>query len=302
MIIKPRSESEELMLLRYLNVRMELSVKDLNYYSNLEKGFEGEKQFDARTKNLPDDHWHVLNDLLLEWNNSLFQIDSTLITGNTIHLFNVKNYDGDHYVNNGRWYRISGHEIKDPLLQLQRSESLLRQLIRNLGYHFKFKADLVFVNPHFHLYQAPMDLPIIFPAQLERFMNRLEKNSSLLTKKHTEFAQRLSSLHINESPYIQRPDYSFDQLRKGITCVSCNSLNTFFPDRIVICKTCGSRENVETSVLRSVDEFKFLFPNIPITTNIIFEWCKIIRSRKIIWRILSKNFKLVGNNKSSHYI
>jgi hypothetical protein len=46
MIIKPRSESLELIIFRILNQRMSLSPEQKNYYDNLEKGFEGEKQFD----------------------------------------------------------------------------------------------------------------------------------------------------------------------------------------------------------------------------------------------------------------
>lgn len=43
MLLKARSESEELLVLRHLNTRMELAPNDKFHYSNLEKGYEGEK-------------------------------------------------------------------------------------------------------------------------------------------------------------------------------------------------------------------------------------------------------------------
>lgn len=42
MILKARSESEELLVLRSLNTRMELTDKEKFHYTNLEKGYEGD--------------------------------------------------------------------------------------------------------------------------------------------------------------------------------------------------------------------------------------------------------------------
>lgn len=301
MIMKPRSESEELKLLRCLNLRMDLSAKEANYYRNLEKGFEGEKKFDVRLENLSD-HWLVLNDLLLESNNTLFQIDSSLISHKTVYLFEVKNYDGDFFIDNDRWYTISGAEIKNPLLQLERSESLFRRVLQNLGFNFTIKSYLIFINPHFHLYQAPLNLPAIFPAQLNRFMKKMEMESSKLNEKHSKLAEQLLSLHLNEYPYIRMPDYHYDQMKKGIACVSCHSFNNDLREKTLVCKECGCRENADTAVLRSVKEFKNLFPDKKITTTAVHEWCEVVKSKKSIRRILSKNFKPMARGRSSHYL
>src|SRR5213080_1336025 len=96
--IKERYESEELKLLRYLNLRMSLPAKEAQYCSNLEKGFEGECKFDQVLEALPDG-WQALKDLLYEQNNTFFQIDILLIAhDDTLFLYDVKNFDGDYYV------------------------------------------------------------------------------------------------------------------------------------------------------------------------------------------------------------
>jgi hypothetical protein len=41
------SEPDELKLLRQLHMRMNLSTEEQQYYTNLEKGFEGEQKFIA---------------------------------------------------------------------------------------------------------------------------------------------------------------------------------------------------------------------------------------------------------------
>jgi hypothetical protein len=43
---KPRQEPLELIIIRYLSFRMKLSEKDATNFSNLEKGYLGEKKFD----------------------------------------------------------------------------------------------------------------------------------------------------------------------------------------------------------------------------------------------------------------
>ncbi|WP_078429710.1 nuclease-related domain-containing protein [Alkalihalobacterium alkalinitrilicum] len=305
MIIKPRNVPLELQILRLLNNRMSLSANSESHYTNLEKGFIGEQKFDERVADrldLLNGNFLILNDLLFEFNNTLFQIDTILLSSDSIYLFEIKNYEGDFYVEGDSWYKLSRTEIKNPLLQLKRSESLFRRLLQDHGFNFSIEAYLIFVNHGFQLYQAPLNLPIIFPAQLNRFMNKINKTSSTLNDLHQKAAKQLISIHLNESPYTRLPEYTFEQLEKGVTCLDCHSFITEFKEKNLICKKCGCRENITTAVLRSIEEFKTLFPNRKITTNTVHEWCKIIKSTKTIRRILSTNFKPMGHGKYSYYV
>jgi hypothetical protein len=90
MAYKPRTEREEIAILRSLNARMKLPDDDKRNYLNLKKGFEGEVKFDSLTEKLDCDCL-ILNDLLLEVNKSKFQID-TVVIQDTLYLFDVKNY------------------------------------------------------------------------------------------------------------------------------------------------------------------------------------------------------------------
>ncbi len=291
----------ELVILRYLNIRMNLSPKDKQNYLILEKGFEGERKFSEWLKNNTSDCL-ILNDLLLEKNNTFFQIDSLLISQKTIYQFEVKNYEGDYYVDKDMWYMTSGTEIKNPLHQLKRSESLLRRLLQDLGSTLSVESYLIFINPEFTLYQAPLHLPIIFPSQMNRFMKKLNVNSAKLNGSQTKLAEQLIALHTKESPFTRIPFYDYDQLQKGITCATCNSFLTTYKERNLICDICGNKENLESAVMRSVREFKLLFPDKKITTPIIFDWFGVIESKKTIRRILSKNFKVMFQGKLSYFV
>ena len=301
MLIKSCYEPVELKVLRCLNTRMNLSVNEKQYYINLDKGYEGERNFEILLEKHPSESL-ILNDLLLEKNNTVFQIDTMLISQKNIYLFEVKNYEGDFYIDKDMWYSTSGIEIKNPLHQLKRSESLLRRLLQDFGSTFSIEAYLIFINPEFTLYQVPLNLPIIFPSQLNRFMKKLNMTSSKLNGKHSKLAEQLVSAHINESPFTRLPNYDYEQLQKGITCVSCNSFMISFNEKNLVCNGCGCKEDIESAVMRSAEEFKLLFPERKITTNAIHAWCKVIDSKKTIRRILMKNFKLMFQGKLSYYV
>ncbi|MBY0123328.1 nuclease-related domain-containing protein [Bacillus sp. S/N-304-OC-R1] len=303
MTMKFRCEPAELKLMRYLSPRMKLSDKDINQYENLEKGFQGELQFDDWQRELSG-KCLILNDLMLESQNTVIQIDSLLISYDKIYLFEVKNYEGDFYVDGDRWFTIARKEIQNPLLQLKRTETVLRKILQELGCSSPIESYLIFINPEFQLFQAPLNAPMIFSSQLNRFKNKLNRNSIKNNDRHHRLAERLLALHLKESPYLRLPQYSYEQLQKGMVCSSCSH---FFSDfntmkKEVVCDKCGFIESVRHAFLRSVEEFRFLFPERKITTSAIHEWCKIIKSKKVVWNLLSKNFKAMGQFRSTYYV
>ena len=300
MAYKPRTKPPELLILRSLNTRMDLSNNERQHYFNLKKGYEGEVMFDALTEKLQCECL-ILNDLLLKTNNTTFQIDSLIILSETIYFYEVKNYKGDYYYESDRIYKKTKSEIINPINQLSRSESLLRQSLHNLGYNLPIDASVVFINPEFTLYQTPLNKPFIFPTQVNRYLNKLNKIPSKLNEKHKMIADKLISLHIEDSPFKQLPSYDYDQLQKGITCLKCNSFAISVEGQKCVCKECRHEEVVATAVMRSVEEFKLLFPNQKITTSVIHDWSKVVKSKKRIKRILEKNFKISGVHQWSFY-
>ncbi len=301
MINKLRIEPKELEILRFLSRRLELPLKNENQYLHLEKGYAGEKHFDRELQDLPDS-CIILNDLLLENSNTHFQIDTLLIAGGTIFVFKVKNYEGDYYIENERWYSLlSRTEIKNPLLQLQRSETLLRGLLKELGFHLPIKSHLIFINPGFQLYQAPINIPAVFPSQLKRFLEKLTAIPHVTKSRNMKLAEQLNARCLKENPYVQIPEYTYGQLRKGIICSSCTSFLASFTQGYLACGECGSKEKVDTAVLRSVKECSVLFPDRKITTNTIVDWCGGIGSGKVVQRLLVKNYEKKGRGKASYY-
>ncbi|MDQ1143411.1 hypothetical protein QE429_000238 [Bacillus sp. SORGH_AS 510] len=301
MIIKHRQKTLELILLEYLHARMDFSTKELKRYLNLKKGYEGELKSDLWLDGLSDD-WIILQGLLLEINQSTFQIDTLLISQETIYNLDIKNFEGDHYIEGEKWLITPKQDVKNPLHQLNRSQILLRGLLHELGYHYPIESYLIFVNPEFHLYQPTINTTIVYPTQLNRFLKMLNTKPANLQKNHFKLAEKLVALHKVELPYSRLPGYNFDSLKKGIICPQGDGFFSEVSGRMLVCANCGCTEEIDAAVLRTVNELILLFPDINITTNIIQEWCDIIKSKKTLWRILSRHYNRVGSSKSTNYI
>ncbi|MFC4321437.1 nuclease-related domain-containing protein [Litchfieldia salsa] len=297
---KIRTEPLELKILNYLSLRMNLSDKDARYYNNLKKGFEGELIFDTFTTDLTCECL-VLNDLLFKLNNTLFQIDSLIFLSDAIYFYEVKNYEGDFSYESDKLFKKPNTEISNPITQLNRTASLFRQLIQNLGLNYTINASVVFINPEFTLYQAPNNKPVIFPTQLNRYKKQLNSIPSKLTNKHKTLADKLISLNIENSPYSQLPDYDYNLLKKGITCSTCSSFSVSVIGYKCVCINCGNQEIIDDAVMRSVKEYSLLFPTQKITTVAIHDWCQIVTSKKSIKRILVKNLHLVSLNRWTYF-
>lgn len=302
MLLKERSEPEELVILRYLDTRMKLDDKNKHHLSNLEKGYEGEAKFDQLAVKIEEERY-IINDLLLEINNSYFQIDTLIISQGMIHLLDIKNYEGNCYLESDKLYNVTtGREYKNPLIQLSRSEGLFRLLLQNLKLNFLVEASMIFINPEFTLYQAPMNQPFILPTQVQAFIRGLNNSPSKLNDSHKRLAQKLISLHKTKNPYVALPAYKYEQLEKGIYCESCKSFATSIIKREVVCSRCGYHERTDSAIIRVAEEFRRLFPEKILTTQSLYDWCRINVSNRTISRILMKNYTTVGRTRDTHFL
>lgn len=301
-IVKQRSESKELRVFRCLNQREDLSEKNKQYHLNLEKGLEGEKNFDFWIASNFVGNSLVLNDLLFGINNSVVQMDSVMLFEKSVLLFEVKNFEGDYYIEDGIWYSRSGKVVNDPYEQLKKIESALRRILQDFGVSYSIESYLVFINPEFTLYNAPRNPSIILPSQLNRFIKKLNKLPSKVTEKHSMVAEHLMLRHLSESPYSNIPPYTYDGMRKSIFCFSCGSSFQLWDGDSKVCPVCGYKESIDLAVMRSVEDFMLLFPGEKITVNTISDWCRIVSSKKTIRRILKKHYNVVIQGRQSYYV
>jgi hypothetical protein len=258
--------------------------------------------FDQLSEGLDPKKFLILNDLRLETNSTNFQMDSFIICQGTHFPCEIKNYEGDYYYKPDQFFTMNHNEIQNPLDQIKRSDTLLRQVFQKKKYSITIKSNVFFVNSAFTLYQAPLEKPILYPTQLTRYFEELNARPSILNDNHYKLADELVKEHKPCSPYTRVPQYTYENLKKGLICGSCYSYEILPSENVLICNICGREEKVEDAILRSVRELQLLFPDIKITTNSVFEWCKVIGSRKQIRRVLKKNYTKIGDRHCTYYI
>lgn len=301
MFDKPR-KSKSLQILEVLRKRIPMTADFQATYERLHQGYLGEQKFAELLQVRLRPPCIQLYDLQLKINDSECQIDSLLIFQNDIYQLEIKNYQGDFYSENNKWYLVNTKkEIRNPLHQLTRSDLLLREFLAENYSHFRLKSYIIFINPGFQLYQAPLKTPIVFRSQLERFIRSLQNMLSQLDSHHHRLVEDLTAAHLTQSTYEQTPEYNFDQLKKGITCASCNGFMHLNVLRRLECSKCKSEESSDTAVMRSFHDFHLLFPKQKITVSSIETWCDFTFSKRTIARILKRHLTLNRNGKHSYY-
>lgn len=296
-------KSIALLKLEILNKYHTLTSEQHLIYKRLKRGFEGEKTFAALLESYLSSNYHVLYDLRLRVNESEVQIDCLLFIHNTTFLFEIKNYHGNYFHSNNRWFLASSDkEIKNPLYQLQRSELLLKDFFYQQQISQPIISKLIFIHPEFHLYQAPMLSSIIFPTQLKQFfkLQRMEQDQPMKNN-FSEIADTLLKHHQTMSLYEQVPRIQHSQLRKGIYCKDCTNKLTSFTKKTFICHVCKAIELKEKAILRCILNYRTLFPNEKITRDSAFHWIGKTTSIRTVQRVLAKHFSNSGNGSQSFY-
>lgn len=301
MVYKEREEPFRISLMQSLKNRLPLSRKDNKKLSNAIKGFEGECFFDSLTEKLICD-CEVLNDLLLEVNDSEFQIDSLVMTGEGITLYEVKNFEGN-YIYEGGNIRLltSKQDFLNPSEQTNRAVILFKQWLALHHFNFKVLAYVVFVNKNFSLFHAPEGKGILLPGMLDNHFEQVNKITVPIGKEHDRLAQKLCEQHISSSSNMKYPKYNYDNLKKRVYCSQCSGWIRSIDRRMNTCQKCGYTELNAKTILRHIRKFQILFPNRKLTTPIIYEWCGELFSKKSIQLALSKNYKSSGVKRARYY-
>lgn len=301
-ISKEREQSHLLKGLNYLDKRSELNEADKRYLTNLQKGFTGEQLFDQLVKKVCNKEVIVLNDLLLVSKGTTFQVDTIIISSHTLYLFEIKNYSGKYVRNSDVLSTIQGREIANPLIQLSRMKLFIHQLLKEWNSTCKIESHVVFINPSFSLYNARVDDPILFPNQIEEYLEIINNKSRRLSGEQHNLANRIRKLEKTTIPMQkQLPYYSFEELKKGLSCKNCGSFDLLITQRSCYCKTCYFKSSVAEVILDNIKEMQFLFPELKLTTTNVNEWCgQVVHFRKIR-KLLKENYIAAGTTSGRVY-
>lgn len=302
MAFKEREKPFRLLVMESLAHRMDLSRDDYNKYMSWVKGYNGEVEFDSMLAELKCENL-MLNDLFLDVRGKRFQIDTLLVTAKTLYLYEVKNFEGEYYYENGKMYfGRTKKEVFDPLYQINHAESALRQLLDQMGYNLSIKKYLVFMNRNFTLFQAPLNSGMVLPGMLTSHLSMIDNHSDRLNQNHIRFANEIKPMHMENFTLHNVPFYEEESLKKGIICFYCGSfIDYFINNRTCFCTSCNKKEALSKTIIRHAKEYKRLFPNQMITTTAMVKWCDHQLSSNRIRYIFNRELIVKGTGRWRHY-
>lgn len=302
-IKKQRIKPDLLTSLELLDSRMTLHYREKQHLFTLSKGYEGELIFDSIVEKHLSSDALVLNDLSLVIGSTPIQIDSIIITSEAIYLYELKNYEGSYIDTAGQLRTEAGQDIVSPAGQLNRTTTIFSKLVNQWDNILSIIPKVVFINSSFFLYEAKKESPYIFLPQLITHFNGIKRQSSSLSARHYHLSDKLLEESQKDLPYQRKlPSYDFKDLKKGLSCINCQSFELDITTKMSLCRSCGHKTSLNDLILSEVQAFKFLFPKEQLTSNVMYEWCGSTLPKRRITAILNREFTVNGFAKSSHYI
>ena len=295
--------SEIYLVLKALKCRILLPRELELYLENLERGQRGEECFVGEVLgDLTCEHL-VLRDLRLQMDKNHFQMDAVLLSGKQVIVFEVKNWSGTFEYRDGQFVsRRSAKPYKNPTEQLGRCVANLQYLLKTWGYDFEVVGRVVFINPSFYLYHAPVDQPLLFAPELLDWVKGLNRFEGWVSDTHRELAALLVSRDCPAKVDFEiLPEFSFSDLKKGIACWDCGSLSTEVTGRRVRCLDCHTVEWAGDTIVRMAEELARLFPKTKITSRLVGEYCGGMFTIRRIHKNLAAKFRMEGNTKGTFY-
>lgn len=304
MAYKNREKPLKLFILESLDNRMTLSKESRNELRKSRSGFEGEGEFDVSSERLTCDCL-ILNDLELEHGSTDFQVDALIITPQENKLYEIKNYKGEYEYADDFLYLIPSYDrFQNPLERVNRNIALLGSLLKSHNMSMPIKSYVAYVHPEFMLYKAPIVEKLLMRSTLPKHFQELNRTTGSLSSEHYRIADKLCELSALSAPFLKGiPEYTFESLKKGVTCLECGKFVRKIPyrGRSYVCR-CGRKESVSASLGRHVIEYKRLFPKRKVSVPAIHEWCGELYSERRIRDFLQRTYTAVSAGKYVHYV
>lgn len=307
MLYKPRKQPQIIVglksLLKRLHHQHPVYPIAAEHLRRNEAGFSGEQFFDKKIRDFkPDIPYALIHDLCLNVDGIFFQIDSLLITPDTITIFEVKNFAGKLTIKSEPTQFILGNTvISNPITEVERKEILLNKWLqtRDIALPIRGMVALAFNN---ELQISEPLSHIVLPAQeIPIFLYRLEIKQHVISVKSIQtLANMLVDAHIpyNPFPLIQHYDFTLNDLKTGIFCPSCTQLGMIRARRSWACLQCNYDDrNAHLATL--ADWFMLIGPNI---TNQQFRIFANLQRSGTSKRLLQRAYlEQIGHTKNTSY-
>lgn len=274
----------------------------------LEAGFSGELKVDSYLQkiyapNLPI----ILTNLSLTLSPGYsFQIDTLILTKQTVFILEVKNIKGNLYFKSNPHHllrEIDGDEtIMDcPITQLGIAKENLTLWLAQRGINVNVSGLVVLANQQAIVKEAPPNSPITYMKRLAIILREINQMPPIY--KLSEIEMIAKTIQANQTPYQIYPlcDYfKIDPrvLKKGQLCSVCNGVMAYKASRVRYCNSCGISEVYDPG--RIVKDWFMLISN-SISNEQCRAFLKLRNSNEAYYILKTLQLKKVGKSIATKY-
>ncbi|MCD2138726.1 nuclease-related domain-containing protein [Salinicoccus halitifaciens] len=267
MFLNKRNKSNELNYLEVLSIRAELTDQERKTLERLRKGYAGEQLYDRILDEVGHEQVNIFRDIWIKADKSLTQIDSLIISDETVIINEIKNYSGQYKYDNNNWYIGKAQISDDPLIQSRRAASKLIKIFRENNMSIHVENKVIFPNPYFILdtNDEQCRASIVKRDRLKYYFRTFNQLPSW--SRHEKIIELLKSYTVAEPAHPQQADDN--RLTFGRYCPSCTSFNLQSHRSFTICRDCHHKSDNKAHVLAAVRDFQILFNEQNVTTTAI---------------------------------
>ena len=278
------------------------SEKDVQNLKRLSACYAGECEFDDWLSNYGRPHWKIFKDIWIDAGGTT-QIDTLLVTGDGIYIFDVKNYSGALEYVDGKWFSGGKRLNKDIFIQLKRSMEKINLMHYRLGRPGGLYSSIVFINEHNDVKIVDeVDVEITMRNDIKRKIHKIADEESWNENLDIEQVARAIESFIIPCPYKphELEDAEFNRLRGGICCAECSGFEVKVNRYHARCR-CGHAESKEKAVLRTICEYGVLRHDRELKLEEVYQFLGGAMSKSRLTDVLRKYFKLITSGRYAKY-
>lgn len=301
-MMNKRIRTMEHQWLELMDSRGILSSEDQRKLEALEIGFAGECAFDEWMDRYGDEQWRVYRDIWIDAGGPT-QLDTMVVAGTAVYIFDVKNYSGDYTYMNGRWSVNGRVIIKDIFVQLKRSLEKVHLMLRQIDPMIHAEGSIVFINEHFSFHtEGEAGAEVVMRHGLRKHLQTMDEGGVPMRMPIDMLCSRIESFFVdNPYPAPVCDDAAYISLKKGVCCCSCGRFRHAVMRYHLKCLECGNQEAKERAVLRSICEYGVLRNDRNFKVHDVYFFLDKTISERHIQSILSKYFNIVARGRYASY-
>ena len=247
---------------------------ETNRLDNFVMGYEGEQDFLQIVKQFIPNQGLFIKDFIFE-TPGFVQVDGVLIMPDQIHLYEVKNYDADCSLIDGKIYYNDRHINYNPLQQIDRACDSFKNILIQENIRIPVIPHLVLIHPYGTFKSDnSSELSILLRHELRRHFQGLQDHCNQPNYDPHSIYQVLRKYQIDDwHNHFKINPFNVEDLRRGIYCHQCGSFQMTKLYKSFQCQECSAKITKQEALKYIIAECCALYDRETISPLDVYTLC-----------------------------